>query len=149
MTNEKWSVWGRKGSNTFIPDPARPSDTSPCCYFIDGEVAIRSGPFKGISVNGSCCASSRLNKNRWSLGQAAGDSSTALTSLEDNLTSVQTQESRSVATFAQPYANLNAPWKWHPWVSPETQEQRNWRNQQKTPFLVFSLSLNNCNYVRS
>lgn len=68
---------------------------------------------------------------------------------EDNLTSVQTQESRSVATFAQPYANLNAPWKWHPWVSPETQEQRNWRNQQKTPFLFFSLSLNNCNYVRS
>lgn len=39
--------------------------------------------------------------------------------------------------------------EWHPWVSPETQEQRNWRNQQKTPFLFFSLSLNNCNYVRS
>lgn len=44
-----------------------------------GEVAIRSGPLKGISVKGSCCASSRLNKNRWSCSQAAGESSTALT----------------------------------------------------------------------
>lgn len=147
MTNEKSSVCARQGSYSWIQ--LGPPILPHAATWLMGkyrEVAIRSGPFKGVSVKGSCCDPCwdhrEKNASEWANGAAAKQQGNLLLHRldEDNLTSVQTLESRSVGTSVQPHTNhkhfpiLNVLRKGHSWVSHGTHEQMNWRNPRKTRF---------------